>query len=224
MVIKDEKFAHQIAQSLQIDSVFEEDLSDEELGEKIDSIELDDSINAIFAVGYIDHTAGMSFYILSTASLEGKDVKIVKREKFDAMSITRKDSVNDFEFEFLEDLNATDDFDLEYYKESAYVDDHFKHYYVNDNVEMLRYAYMLDDSRHADFPDDVEVLFIKEGLQIERMCARCEDVTEDQIVVGTLLNTPIQEFGLEAGDEVKFFPYNPQDGDEWVLICDLNKE
>lgn len=220
VIIRDEEFSRQIAQGLEIDSIWEDSLSDDEFKEKMESIEVDERINAVLAIGYIDHTAGLSFFILTTASLNGNDVTIFRREKFDTLSNVRKGKVNDFEFEYLENLNVNDDFDLEYYAEFSKIVDN---YFVNDKVEMLRLVEILDGARNEDYPDDLEVLFIRQGLQIEQMWVRCEDMTEDQRIIGTLLNTPYQEFGIAAGDKVEFFPYKPEDSNEWVLICDLNR-
>lgn len=219
VVIKNEEFAKRIAKTLQIDSVMEDEITGEKLSEKINSIEVDERINAIFAKVYIDHTAGISLLILSTAHIEKDTVEIFKRENFDIFSNTRKDSVAESEFEYLENLKVNEDFDLDYYSEFAQVTDNYS---VNENVEMLRHVEILDDCRHEYFPDDVEVLFIKQGNQIEKMWVRCEDLTDDHKIVGTLLNSPYQDFEVDAQDEVIFFPYQPENSEDWVLICDLN--
>lgn len=41
-------------------------------------------------------------------------------------------------------------------------------YRISDEVESLRFADMLDESRHENFPDDSSVIFIKKDLQIEK--------------------------------------------------------
>ncbi len=220
VIIKDDEFAKRIAKTLEFTNVWEEGLSSDELSEKISSVEVDVRVNAIFAKVYIDHTAGISLLILSTAHLEKDTVEIFKRESFDSLSNTRMDSVANSEFEYLENLNVNEDFDLEHYSEFAEITDSYK---VNEKVEMLRYVDILDDCRHEAFPDDYEVIFVKEDCQMEKMWVRCEGLTEDQIIVGNLMNSPYQDLGVDAGDEVHFFPYRPEDGDDWILICDLNK-
>lgn len=219
IIIKNEKFAKQIAQTLKIDTIMDEELSDEEFKEKLFSIEVDEKINAIFAKPYIDHTAGISVLILSTAHIDADNVEIFKRESFDSIGNARKSSVADSEFEYLENLNVNEDFDPDYYSEFAQITDSYS---VNEKVEMLRYVDILDDCRHEAFPDDYEVIFVKEDCQMEKMWVRCEDLTEDQLILGNLMNSPYQELGVDAGDEVLFFPYQPEGSDEWILICDLN--
>lgn len=65
------------------------------------------------------------------------------------------------------------------------------------------------------------MLFFKEGLQIEKMWVRYENIIEVPIIEGKLLNEPYQDFGVSAGDKVRFFPYPPEDNKEYVLICNL---
>lgn len=219
VIIRNEEFAKRIAKTLQIDSVMEDGLTGEELGEKLNSIEVDERINAIFAKVYIDHTAGISILILSTAHLEKDTAQIFKRENFDVFSNARKNSVANSEFEYLENLNVNEDFDLEYYSEFAQITDSYS---VNEKVEMLRYVDILDGCRHEDFPDDYEVIFVKKDCQMEKMWVRCEGLTDDQLILGNLMNSPFQDLGVDAGDEVLFFPYPIEGSDEWVLICDLD--
>lgn len=170
------------------------------------------------ALPYIDHQAGMSFLVFTTAHLKGENVTIFKRQDFDVMSVCRKDSVNDFEFEYLKNLKVNDDFDLDEYGKFSKI---AAHYYVNPNVEMLRYQEILDGARNEDYPDDLIVVFIKEGLQMEKMWVRCEDLDSEKNIDATLLNTPYQDFGVKAGDLVKVFPHKLESG-EWIVICDLN--
>ena len=221
IIIKDKEFSHKIARSLVIDTVWDDDLSDEELKDRMESIEIEDTTNSILVIPYIDHTAGMSFHVLTTASINHDTVKIFKRDNFEAMINCRKDSVNNSEFEYLENLNVNEDFNLEDYSRSLEI---VNSYFVNDDIEQLRFVGTLDSSRHEDFLDDVEVLFFKEGLQIEKMWVRYENIIEVPIIEGKLLNEPYQDFGVSAGDKVRFFPYQPEDNKEYVLICNLDSK
>ena len=219
IIIKNKKFSHQIGQSMQIDSVYADDLSSEDLKERISSIKIPDEINAIFAIAYVDHTRGLSFFTLSIASVNGKSVDIFKREDFSALSIFRKSEVNDCEFEYLENLDCNGEFDIKTYEEFAKIIDN---YHVNDNVETLRQQDWMNKSRNADYPDDVIVQFIKKDFEVEGMWVRYEDIDEDGFIKGELLNTPYQDFGIKSGDTVEIFPYE-LDEETIILVCDLNK-
>ena len=221
IVIKNRKFAHETARSMQIDSIMEDGLTGDEIAERMQSLEIDEDINSVLAVPYIDHTAGISFLVLATSTADESSVEIHRPEDLFAVRIIcRKDNVCDSEFEYLKNLNANDDFDLDQYKELI---DSLSGYYVNNGVEALRFIDILDDSRHEDFPDDLEVFFVKDGLQLEKMWVRCEDIYEGNIISAKLLNTPFQDFGIAEGDEIRCFPYKPEGSDEWILICDLNQ-
>ena len=219
ILIKDKEFAHEIARSIQIDSIWEDGLSGEELGQKLKSMKIDENINSILAIAYIDHSAGMSFHVLTTAISDNGTADIIKRNDFQAMINCRKGQVNNFEFDYLENIDVNDDFSMDHYKRSVEI---ANSYFVSEDIEALRFLDMLDDSRHEDFPDDVEVLFFKEGLQAEKMWVRYEKVIEVPIIEGTLLNAPFQDFGVSEGDKVRFFPYAQKDSNEIILICNLD--
>lgn len=221
IIVKDQNIAHEMARNLLIDTVWDDDISGEELKERMDAIEIDESLNSILVIPYIDHTAGMSFHFLTTATVNGNNANITKREDFSAMINIRKDKVNDLEFEYLKNLNVNPDFNLDQYERPIEI---ANSYFVNDDVEQLRYVEELDASRHEDFPDDVGVLFYKEGLEVEKMWVRYENIVEVPLIEGKLLNMPYQEFGVDMGDIVKFFPYKFDDEDEYVLICNLDSK
>lgn len=56
------------------------------------------------------------------------------------------------------------------------------------------------------------------------MWVRYENIIEVPIIEGTLLNSPFQDFGVSAGDKVKFFPYKIDEDSEEILICNLDSE
>lgn len=220
IIIKDKEFAQEIARSLKIDSIMDDDITDEELSSRFKSLEVDESINAVLSVPYVDHTTGMSFFVMALASIDDNNITIFKREdNFSIWINSRKDKVDNSEFEYLENLNSTDEFDMNDYSE---VVKRLDSYSVNDDVESLRALDILDNSRNEDYPDDLLTIFFKEGYNPEGMWVRYENILEVPIIEGTLLNTPNQDLGVEAGDKVKIFPYKQKEKDEWIIICNLD--
>lgn len=69
IIVKDKQTSHEIARSLLIDTIWEDDLSGEELSEKIASIEIDDDINSLLVIAYIDHTQECHFTCLQPHQL-----------------------------------------------------------------------------------------------------------------------------------------------------------
>lgn len=68
--------------------------------------------------------------------------------------------------------------------------------------------------------DEVQVLLVKEGLQIEQCQVRIDD-RDDKVFIGKLLNEPSQNFGYHMGDTVAFFVYTDADGNQH-LLCNMN--
>lgn len=69
--------------------------------------------------------------------------------------------------------------------------------------EQTRLIKTLDDFRHPDYPDDVAIYFFGENHRPELLWVRCKSVAEN-ILTGELLVEPRQNFGVHAGDNVKF--------------------
>lgn len=68
--------------------------------------------------------------------------------------------------------------------------------------------------------DEVQVLLVKEGLQIEQCQVRIDD-RDDKVFIGKLLNEPSQNFGYHMGETVAFFVYTDGGGKQY-LVCDMN--
>ena len=94
---------------------------------------------------------------------------------------------------------------------------------TDEAIEALRSITDIDHLRNEDYPDDILVHFIKEDLQAEGMWVRYESITPEGMIEGKLMNTPFQDFGVKAGDDVNVFHYKSNDMDELIIICDLNK-
>lgn len=216
IVIRADEFARQVGQGIQLDIAREKnpDMSTEEL---FKSIMIDESVNAILAIPYVDHEAGVSFMTIAIGTLDSENINIIKRESFASLSIFRRNDVRDMEFEYLENLNTNSDFDIGYYEEFSQM---VYHYSQNEAIEALRSIEEIDHLRNEDWSDDVLVHFIKDGLKAEGMWVRYEDINEEGLIAGKLLNTPYQDFGVKAGDDVEAFL--TKNGEDIILVCELN--
>lgn len=71
-----------------------------------------------------------------------------------------------------------------------------------------------------EYPDDVLVYLIKDGLEVEGCWTRIVSV-EENFLVGKLVNEPKQDFGYHEGDLIGF--YCEQTSDEQIIyISDMN--
>lgn len=186
IVIKADEFAHQVGQSIQLDIAAESN-PDKDIEEVLKSIKIDEKVNAILAIPYIDHEAGISFMSLAMAVLDGENVEIIKRESFGSLSLIRKNDIREMEFEYLENLNANKDFDPEHYEEYSHMLDTYSR---DEAIEALRSITDIDHLRNEDYSDDILVHFIKEDLQAEGMWVRYESITPEGMIEGKLMNTP----------------------------------
>ena len=222
IVIKDEEFAKRQAKLFHMDEIWgdDEDPGEDELFEEIENFNLEEEVNSLIVLPYVDHQAGFSFQTVAVCLLKDSDLLVYERaDDFQAMSNIRWDAVTDFEFEYLDNLNVNADFDIEEYKKHAR--DIFKHYNEDEKLLVLRMLPMLDEFRNEQHPDDILVFFFKEGCNPEGMWVRYEDYNEEQDIFGRLLNQPNQDMGVNVGDLVKFSFASNQDGD-LLCVCKLD--
>lgn len=205
-----------------MDSIWDddEDLDGDELRDRIENYSIEEKVNSLLVLPYVDHTAGLSFQIVTSCLWEEDKVLLYEIEdSFQMMATCRWGNIKDVEFEYLENLKINTDFDLKKYTSRAM--DIFKHYNENEKLLILRALPILDELRDQEFPDDILVIFFKEGFGAEGMWVRYEDYNEEHDIFGTLLNQPNQDLGINKGDKVKF-SFTKNQNDEIVCFCNLN--
>lgn len=153
--------------------------------------------NALLLYGYIDHEVGISFEVLCVAKyMEGQPLEFRGPSKNTSLKL-RYDSVKGT----LAHVNVDSRF-LAYQKSVDMIDECYK---VHEAVELMRGIEGLDPSRSPQFPDDIVVIFYKEGLKPEGIWVRMEKNIGDKLA-GRLLNQPWGDFGYNAGDYVLIQP------------------
>ena len=143
--------------------------------------------NALLCMGYVDHTAGLTYEALALANYcdgdysvvwEAKDVSLKIRSGSVAnkiiMPIENKVLMNKFKFriELLEN------------------------YYTDANVLECRAIEELDKFRHPDFPDDFAMILAKEGNKPE-----------------TIWNEPYSDFGVHIHDIIDAVSFLDEEGE-----------
>lgn len=167
-------------------------ITGEEIVKQINSmnIELDGLLGGFFYV-YIDHEKGLTFELLAIETSDGQ-FRIAPKEYSYKL---RCRPLFDEEIEIVSGIN------MDLFKEK--IDIINETYKVSVDVERLRYLKDLDDSRHSEYPDDVKVFFLKEGLDVEACWVRLTGVT-DRKICGKLLTKPMQNFDLELEEIIEF--------------------
>ncbi|MDO4757546.1 MAG: hypothetical protein Q4A54_14460, partial [Parabacteroides sp.] len=121
--------------------------------------------NSILCYGYVDHQAGLTYQALASTIYEDGDFVVVDNAEAVSMKI-RADSVASVEIIPVYNKALT--------RKYANMLETINIYYEDEEVVASRSAEEIDQFRHQDFPDDVQVHFIKEGLRPEGIWVRTE--------------------------------------------------
>ena len=156
--------------------------------------------NSLLCYGYIDATAGLTYQTVAATMYIDGDFSIVDTAKVISMKI-RADSVS------CEDIIPVRNKAL--FRQYSYIVENIdKFYYTNPNLEQCRAIEELDQFRHPEFPDDLQVMFVKDGYRPEGIWVRPSKLHGEEngtfLLEGNMLNTPNADFGLKAGDTVLF--------------------
>lgn len=156
--------------------------------------------NSLLCYGYVDHTAGLTYQTVAATMYVDGDYSVVDTAQFISMKI-RAESVAK------EDIIPIRNKAL--FRQYAHIVDNIDEFYYTDSeVEKCRSIQEIDQFRHVDFPDDIQVMFFKEGALPEGIWVRtsqligCDNGTF--VLEGKMLNAPHADFGVTYGDTVLF--------------------
>ncbi|MCL2115770.1 MAG: hypothetical protein FWH29_06080 [Methanobrevibacter sp.] len=161
--------------------------------------------NSILAYGYNDHTAGTSFKALAICEYNEEDIKLFDLP--DSFMMTyRKETFSNDSFIF-----PPDDLDTKPYSKMIEIAN--EGYYYGKDVEAIRNFEKIDKFRHDDYPDDIAVFLAKEKdkiesedffgkYDIEMIWVRTEKIKTDTIIQGTILNYPVNDFGINFENSI----------------------
>ena len=128
--------------------------------------------NGVLAYGYIDHEEGFTFEVLTTGKLENGVLSRGLGNDEVSMKF-RKSSVNDREIRIYEDRSLF----KEYNEKFKTIDTFFAD---TEDVDKTRGIREIDSCRHEDFPDDVIIYLVKDGLNPETVWVRCEKAEKQE--------------------------------------------
>ena len=152
--------------------------------------------NAMLVYGYIDQEVGLSFELLCAAcACDDGEVLLGPVNHTTAF----KFRYGSFDGEV---LPFTDESQLHPFLDRARKID--EAYQAPEDVELLRTLKDIDPLRAPGYPDDLLVVFLKEGLQKEGIWCRTEEINRTENYVWMrMLNEPAGSFGKHVGDLVK---------------------
>lgn len=161
-----------------------------------DTFELSDGDDGVFALGYVDYQAGLTFRVIAPAHFDGDKI-VIGKQKPDVMFMFRADSVQDCTYVSFEPD------EMDYVPYYDYIEVAQSYEKDLDEVVEMRQIDVLDQFRHPFFPDDVEIFFVGEKIQPENMWLRLTKI-KDKTLYGKLLDEPNQDVGFHVGDEMDF--------------------
>ena len=165
--------------------------------------------------GYIDPDKGLMLEVLGAGKQAPKYFYF--KDPYEGRRITINISdVADVPFLWFEKLEPR------FYKKYAPRIEKLKRYDGSEDLEKSREFDFLDGCREPSFPDDVRVLFSKEGLKPEECWVRITGLG-DHVLLGKLLNQPYQDMGVKEGDEVMFYVRKESD-EKIVCVADLGEQ
>ncbi len=161
--------------------------------------------------GYIDSKKGLMLEILGAGKQAPKYFYFKEPYEGKKISIPASD-VKDVEFIYFPKLEPR--FRKKYESHIAKL----SKYAVPEDLEKSRTFEFLDELRDLQHPDDIKVILMKEGLNPEEVWVRLTGLGE-HVLIGTLLNQPYQNYGINKGDPVHF---NAKETEDKKIICFLD--
>lgn len=182
---------------------------DEKLRKRLKNCPEIDKASHVAVYGYIDPEKGLMLEVLGAGKQAPKYFYF--KEPYEGRRISIKISeVADVPFLWFEKIEPR------FQKKFAPRIEKLKQYDVPEEVEKSRGFDFLDACREPCFPDDVRVLFSREGLKPEECWVRLMGLG-DHVLIGRLLNQPYQDFGVAEGDTIQFFVRELEDK---KIICE----
>lgn len=156
--------------------------------------------NSLLCYGYVDHTAGLTYQTVAAMMYVDGDYSVVDTAEFISMKI-RADSVP--RDAVIPVRNKA------LFRQYAHIVENINEFYYTDpEVEKARGVEELDQFRHPEFLDDVQVVFVKEGVRPEGIWVRTIKLHGNEsgtcLLEGVMLNTPHADFGVKSGDKILF--------------------
>lgn len=150
--------------------------------------------NAYLVYGYIDNQAGLSFEVLCMANVsDDGHVSFRETSKTTAFKM-RYDSILGTVFSM--------DYRPEFDQFESRVATIHEFYHSSPMTEAFREDIRFDACRNNQYPDDVVVIFLKEGVKPEGIWCKLADAKGDK-VYGRMMNEPYADFGPHNGDLVE---------------------
>jgi uncharacterized protein YegJ (DUF2314 family) len=167
--------------------------------------------DAFLTYCYIDDEAGLSFHVLCPGVFDAQKLYPYQNEQ--TFFIFRSGENDQREFKII----SRHDTDLSTYDETVNI---ITTHHGNAQREEMRSIAWLDALRAQTHPDDIKILLVRDGCQLEEVWIRVLKFRE-QGIIGQLLNEPFQDFGVHSHSEL-FCQFTETKNKETIAFCDCN--
>ena len=164
----------------------------------------------VLTYGYIDREAGLTLEMIAAAFRKGDSFSFADSDISRSYKIRIGTVKEDDFFVFEEEGDLRERF--------ADKIEMISHYDADEFVEETRKMAFLDQFRHDEYVDDIQVHLVRRSLNTEVCWVRL-DGSSGHSLVGTLLNEPTQDFGYHLGERIGFFLSDDENGN---VICISN--
>ena len=178
------------------------------LGERLAGNPIIDNSDSILCYCYVDEQAGISFEYLSNYISENNTILIALKR--DCMYKFRFETAVNDEFKIFDGkITGIKEIDEKIEMIRSGYDSN------EDTIELRKYE-IFDPFRVKGFPDDVELILVKDGLNPEKLFVKLYKM-EGERTFGKLLNEPYQDFGVHINEIIEIFIVKYKSG-EIILI------
>lgn len=188
----------------------------EEISDKTKSIlnraglDIPDEDDMMLLYGYIDIEAGITFEFVCTCH-RSDDGSLICTDRDKSMGFKLRYGSFTERLKVLKSGEYPERYDyIAKVIEEAYYDG--TDYWETRNMEEL------DPFRMPGYPDDLQVLFLKERQNAEMIWTRCRDVSIDGRISVELLNEPDGDLGVHLGDKV-YIIFKTNHNAELAFLC-----
>lgn len=172
----------------------------------LDTLQGWETSNCMLTYGYFDREAGITFEVLELGNkLPGKYDYFGGRE--DVTVKFRFGAVANYDFWYADEEETLRK------RHADKIEMVHEGYAAQKKVEESRALTVLDKFRYENCPDDVQVLFLRNGVKPEACWVKITDMEDTMRYKGKLLNEPYADFGIHMGDTISFALGKYQDGE-----------
>ena len=176
-----------------------------------------ETADCLLAYEYCDHMVGLTFEVLELGK-KTSDGYEYYGGKDDVTVKYRFGAISDYDFCYVDKEQTIRS------RHAHKIEVIHSTYAVEKKVEESRGLTILDEFRYKNCPDDVRVVFLKNGLKPEACWVTITDMEDERHFKGKLLNEPYADFGVHMDDIISFGLGKLRNGNRVLYFDSINRD